>query len=81
MSISPSLGVEGLGCPTRSVQAAITRVVPPQSLLPSLLPPPRVTIADPCELRVNIDCNIVMGREVENDRPSGRTFCDVNSCR
>jgi hypothetical protein len=57
------------------VHAPTTRVAgaPPE--------PPRVTMADPRELRTNIDRRTDTGRQEEKVRPSGRTFWDVNSRR
>jgi hypothetical protein len=77
--------VDGPGWPTNNVHAAITRVEDEPVVLFLLLVAaaslPKVTIADPYAFRFKKEVRIVIGLEVWNGRPSGRTLFDVNSAR
>ena len=83
--------MDGPGWPTNNVQAAITRVedepvvllllVVVVVLLVAAASLPKVTIAEPYAFRFKKDVRIVIGLEVWNGRPSGRTLFDVNSAR
>ena len=76
--------MDGPGWPTNNVQAAITRVEDEPVVLILLVATaslPKVTIAEPYAFRFKKDVRIVIGLEVWNGRPSGRTLFDVNSAR
>ena len=76
--------MDGPGWPTNNVQAAITRVEDEPVVLLLLVVAaslPKVTIADPYAFRFKKEVRTVIGLEVWNGRPSGRTLFDVNSAR